>query len=207
MYTLQHKFGQYSTRYLTPRAPASCECWRSRLAITLSIRPSRFISKQSKLLRFCPLKSVLLQQYFQHNMLEHVLQFLHKYFREYDVAEPKDLFDAFKAAITDTPTKNSIHDIMNSWTTQTGYPIVYVTVQDNTMYLRQERFLMKGPSSSDKSIWHVPITWTPLNDLNFTDTTPRYWLKDAQSSIKVPGANETFLILNIQQAGKRTTDF
>ncbi|XP_076675141.1 uncharacterized protein LOC143372620 isoform X2 [Andrena cerasifolii] len=127
---------------------------------------------------------------------------------QYGVATPEDLFNAFKEAITDTETRNAIHDIMNTWTTQPGYPVVHVAVKNNRLHLRQERFLINQKKGvSIESTWHVPITWAPVGTTDFTNTRPRYWLKDANSSIEFPDSDKDLIIFNVQQSGFYRTNY
>ncbi|KZC13131.1 Aminopeptidase N, partial [Dufourea novaeangliae] len=108
---------------------------------------------------------------------------LHRYLRNrrYSTATPEDLFDAFKQEISDTGLKNLIYDIMNSWTTQPGYPVVHVSIQGNSVKLQQKRFLIdKEKANSDTSLWYVPITWTSLYEPDFNNTAPKYWLNTAE---------------------------
>ncbi|CAK9796737.1 Aminopeptidase N [Anthophora quadrimaculata] len=124
--------------------------------------------------------------------------------RQYNVAVPEDLFDAFKNAITDEKLKNSIHDIMNSWTTQPGYPIVHATFQGNRLELRQERFLLNRENVSTERTWLIPITWTCFDTSNFNETEPKYWLENVTGSIEL--SCEHYL-LNLQQSGFYRTNY
>nr|XP_034185421.1 putative aminopeptidase-2 [Osmia lignaria] len=132
---------------------------------------------------------------------------LHNYLekRKYDVATPTDLADAFKDQITDPVVKNEIHSIMNSWTNQSGYPVIHVTVQPDYVILRQERFILKpGKDKVSAAKWYTPISWTSLNTLNFNDTKPRYWLQNTTDSL--PNKND-LILLNLQQSGFYRTNY
>lgn len=121
-------------------------------------------------------------------------------FREYDVATPEDLFDAISEKIEDEKIKNLIPDIMNSWTTQSGYPVVHANQNGNYLLLRQERFFLDRDEESSESLWHIPITWVNLNRPNFSDTKTKHWFKRVQETIILP-SNHLYL-LNVRQAGK-----
>ncbi|XP_017792513.1 PREDICTED: uncharacterized protein LOC108574433 [Habropoda laboriosa] len=124
--------------------------------------------------------------------------------RKYDAAVPEDLFDAFKEVITDEKLKNSIHDIMNSWTTQPGYPVVNATLRQDRLELRQKRFLLNQEDPPSTSTWHIPITWTCLNTSNFNNTEPKFWFKNALDSVPIPCDH---YLLNIQQSGFYRTNY
>ncbi|XP_054001864.1 putative aminopeptidase-2 [Hylaeus anthracinus] len=127
---------------------------------------------------------------------------------KYDVAKPEDLFDAFKEKLSDVTIRNSFNDIMQSWTTQPGYPVVHFSIQNKRLSLKQERFLIepKNSNSTDPT-WYVPITWTSLNKPNFGDVAPKYWLSKAQDSIVFPDGNSDIFIFNLQQTGFYRTNY
>ncbi|KAG7211600.1 hypothetical protein KM043_010856 [Ampulex compressa] len=122
--------------------------------------------------------------------------------RSYDVATPEDLFDALKDQIVDEETKNSIHSIMNTWTTQAGYPVVKVSIRNKTAHFAQKRFVIKNEkSASFDEIWHVPITWTSTSSANFLDTKPKYWLRTANGQVALQENATELLIFNVQESG------
>ncbi|XP_076648371.1 putative aminopeptidase-2 isoform X2 [Halictus rubicundus] len=125
--------------------------------------------------------------------------------REYDVATPKDLFDAFKQEITDNKLKNSIHDIMNSWTTQTGYPVVHVSMNRNQLTLTQKRFLTDGEDLT--SVWHVPITWAIAGKSNFENVTTNHWLTGLSETIAFPHNASDLFVFNVRQMGFYRTNY
>ena len=47
---------------------------------------------------------------------------------------------------------------MPKWTSQTGYPVISFTVDDNNIiHAAQQRFLSAGADPADDTIWPVPI--------------------------------------------------
>lgn len=68
-----------------------------------------------------------------------------------------DLWEALEEA-----SEKPVRSFMHAWTTQSGYPIVYVEAKESSLKLSQERFYL-NPSSkhSDKNVWPVPL----LSDL------------------------------------------
>lgn len=126
--------------------------------------------------------------------------FYDNYYRQYDVATPEDLFEAFKEKVTNQTIKNLFLTIMNNWTTQPGYPVLYVTLQNNRMELRQDRFFLNPNDRSPQTTWYIPISWTNLNNPNFTDTKPKLWFNVTQDSVELPSKN--LYLLNVQQSGE-----
>ncbi|XP_015604734.1 uncharacterized protein LOC107272255 [Cephus cinctus] len=130
---------------------------------------------------------------------------LHNYLeaREYDVATPEDLFDAFQAQVNAAGIKlnTTVQEIMNTWTTQAGFPVVSVVIANGTATLSQERFLLRNYVNSPINVtWWVPITWATKSNPDFSTTTPKYWLKEATGSV-VLRASDEWVIFNVQEAG------
>eukprot|EP00817_Percolomonadidae_sp_ATCC50343_P002352 CAMPEP_0117423504 /NCGR_PEP_ID=MMETSP0758-20121206/4115_1 /TAXON_ID=63605 /ORGANISM="Percolomonas cosmopolitus, Strain AE-1 (ATCC 50343)" /LENGTH=878 /DNA_ID=CAMNT_0005206733 /DNA_START=5 /DNA_END=2641 /DNA_ORIENTATION=+ len=94
-----------------------------------------------------------------------------------------DLFNVFAEVTKD----DMIPKLMQSWTTQEGYPVLSVTRENKHRYiLTQERFFSTGPSSEDSSTWIIPVSYiTNLND------KPTYLtMKDKELIINVDGKVE-----------------
>ncbi|KAH0552187.1 hypothetical protein KQX54_006650, partial [Cotesia glomerata] len=122
--------------------------------------------------------------------------------KKYQSATPNDLWKSFQQQL-DSSNKSlpaSVETIMTSWTSQSGYPIVTVTIQNNTAQLRQERFSIRNESADDNSTWWIPLTWTTKSEHNFEITSPRYWLSEKKSEIKL-NASDEWIIFNIKQSG------
>ncbi|XP_043263410.1 putative aminopeptidase-2 [Colletes gigas] len=135
---------------------------------------------------------------------------LHNYLTklQYDVATPNDLFDAFKEQITDNDTRDSFDNIMNTWTTQPGYPVVRFTIKSNSLHLKQERFLIERSkdASSEKPLWYVPITWTSPNKPS-TNASWLYWFYKAEDNVPLSGCDTDLCIFNDKQAGFYRTNY
>ncbi|CAD1472151.1 unnamed protein product, partial [Heterotrigona itama] len=119
--------------------------------------------------------------------------------QKYGAATPEDLFDAISKTVEDEELKNLIPDIMNSWTTQSGYPVVRAIQNGGYLLLKQERFFLNPEESSNKNFWHIPITWTNLNKPDFSDTKTKHWFKNDEENFKLP--TNDLLLLNVRQAG------
>uniref|UniRef100_A0A224XI48 Aminopeptidase n=1 Tax=Panstrongylus lignarius TaxID=156445 RepID=A0A224XI48_9HEMI len=104
----------------------------------------------------------------------------------------------------------TVKEIMDSWTLQTGYPIL--TVERNyklgTVQISQKRYLKIPPESKDasgeesKSCWWVPLTYTSQYEHDFNNTATKEWLKCGQLlQLKDVAKADEWLILNINIAG------
>lgn len=67
-----------------------------------------------------------------------------------------DLWQALEK-VSDKP----VREFMHSWTSQVGYPIVQVTVEDGQISIKQERFLLNKASAKHSVNWPIPLLAKP----------------------------------------------
>ncbi|XP_023324912.1 aminopeptidase N [Eurytemora carolleeae] len=103
------------------------------------------------------------------------------------------------------PSEVTIKEIMDTWTLQTGFPVL--TVQrdytDSTAIIKQERFLLSA-ESSDPATWWIPVTFTspgPAGDFN--NTYNNIWMAKGERSKSISGlpAADEPVIFNVQETG------
>ncbi|MBC7764674.1 M1 family metallopeptidase [Microbacteriaceae bacterium] len=112
---------------------------------------------------------------------------LEAYFREfaYSNTTGDDLWKAIAKA-----SNKDVASLMNTWISQSGYPIIHATLQDTTVTLSQERFF-SGPHAKDTQLWPIPL-WAN------TDTAPE--LMDTRT-ISFDYADSAALHLNSDDSG------
>ncbi|MGH7239591.1 MAG: ERAP1-like C-terminal domain-containing protein, partial [Candidatus Saccharimonadales bacterium] len=75
-----------------------------------------------------------------------------------------------------------IKDFMHSWTSQTGFPLVAVKVEENTAELKQQRFLLNPKAELKASeTWPVPLLTTASDRGLFANSSKKFKLKDADN--------------------------
>lgn len=126
----------------------------------------------------------------------------------YQNAEQDDLW----ASLTEVAHKNNVlpanltvKTIMDTWTLQTGYPVISVNRNYETQKaeVSQRRFLrdlilMKTVND----FWWVPLTYTTSSELQFNDTTPKHFLPNNADALTIDAPKpEDFLLFNIKIAG------
>ncbi|XKL66949.1 hypothetical protein PGB90_010369 [Kerria lacca] len=130
--------------------------------------------------------------------------------KAYQSATQDDLWNALteEAHRTGVLEQNTtVKQIMDTWTLQTGFPLITVTRNYDTNYVTvsQSRFFINNENGTehDKNLWWVPLTYTNSFQLNFKETKPLHWLKaERQIQIENIGTSEDdWLIFNIQQTG------
>lgn len=98
----------------------------------------------------------------------------------YQNTEGDDLWNA----IADASGKD-ITGLMNTWISQSGYPIVHATLTDSTLTLRQEQFFIGEHQPSEK-LWPIPLA----------STSPAVPTLLEEREISVPLDNASLLLLN-----------
>ncbi|XP_012288914.1 putative aminopeptidase-2 isoform X2 [Orussus abietinus] len=122
--------------------------------------------------------------------------------KKYDVAKPEDLYKAFQDQVNAAkyPLPTTVNKFLDSWTTQSGFPVLNVTISDGVASLSQERFLLRGKASS-KNTWWVPVTWASKNNPSFNNTTPQFWLNTLTGSVNISAGGDEWVIFNVQESG------
>ncbi|KAL1116749.1 hypothetical protein AAG570_005221 [Ranatra chinensis] len=103
----------------------------------------------------------------------------------------------------------TIKEIMDTWTLQTGYPLVTVIrdYENGTARVTQGRYLQIQPDKKEaqnESCWWVPLSYTSQAEPRFNITRPNTWLNCADNrSITIQGlpSRDHWVIFNINGAG------
>lgn len=78
---------------------------------------------------------------------------LKQYFTDhtYTNTDQHDLWNALATA-----SGKSVDELMSTWISQPGYPVVHATLESGTLTLRQEQFFV-GPHGSSDRVWPIPL--------------------------------------------------
>lgn len=143
-----------------------------------------------------------------------VSNYLKKY--QYNNAEQDNLWEALTEIAHKHETLESnltVKRIMDSWTLQTGYPIITITrnYENNSAEVRQHRFF-SDPSQTkavnlNNPCWWVPLSYTTEQELDFNTTEPKTWLECDENNVAIdkeiidlPEKDE-WVLFNVQLAG------
>uniref|UniRef100_A0A2A4J2H3 Aminopeptidase n=1 Tax=Heliothis virescens TaxID=7102 RepID=A0A2A4J2H3_HELVI len=126
----------------------------------------------------------------------------------YGNAEQRDLWSALTSAARKTGDFDAdVAVVMDSWTLQTGFPVLIVTrnYENGTLHFTQERFvLINDTFGTQKSpIWWIPVSYTTASEKDFETTQPKLWLK-GEKSLTVTNITmkpDDWFIANVQQTG------
>ncbi|XP_029353448.1 aminopeptidase N-like [Echeneis naucrates] len=112
-----------------------------------------------------------------------------------------DLWEHLQQAVDNTPDvhlPHSVHDIMNRWTLQMGFPVV--SIDTRTGSITQKHFLLDPDSAVDRPsqfnyVWFVPIKWIKTGE-----EQQQHWLlqkTDTNSRMRVSGADWVLANTNV----------
>ncbi|XP_070073721.1 aminopeptidase N-like [Drosophila takahashii] len=111
----------------------------------------------------------------------------------YKNAEQDNLWECLTQAAHQNEELSQNYDIktiMDSWTLQTGYPVVNV-IRDyasKTAKLTQERYLRDTDLSraDNGGCWWVPLSYTTKEEKDFSNTAPKAWVECTKTGESLP---------------------
>ncbi|KAL6254853.1 hypothetical protein P5V15_014192 [Pogonomyrmex californicus] len=96
----------------------------------------------------------------------------------------------------------SVKSIMDSWTIQSGYPVVSVNINDDgVVNLSQERFLLRNLDKTSTDVtWYVPLTFATQSNPDFSNAVPKYWINTKETTAEFKINPEEWAIFNLQSS-------
>ncbi|XP_041970212.1 aminopeptidase N [Aricia agestis] len=128
--------------------------------------------------------------------------------KKFGDAEQRDLWSALTNAAREKGSFDAdVAVVMDSWTLQTGFPVLTITrnYENKEISFKQERFVLINETAENQtsSVWWIPVSYTTAAEKDFESTHPRLWLRGERSIVVsniTAGVNDWF-IANIQQTG------
>ncbi|XP_014370444.2 aminopeptidase N [Papilio machaon] len=128
--------------------------------------------------------------------------------RKFCDAEQSDLWGALTNAARERKAFDAdVGVVMDSWTLQTGFPVLTITRDYKTgvIHFKQERFALVNITSEDQKspVWWIPVSYTTAAEKDFESTRPKLWLRGERSiAVKnITVSDDDWFIANIQQTG------
>ncbi|KAK5622078.1 hypothetical protein CRENBAI_010904 [Crenichthys baileyi] len=116
----------------------------------------------------------------------------------------EDLWNSL--TLVSTPLQN-ISEMMSSWTSQKGFPLVTVSRKGDQVTLSQEPFLLTSDNTTQKSrLWNIPITYVNDSCSLALECRQMYTLKYKTENLKVPESVK-WLKLNYKNTGFYVVDY
>ncbi|GIZ03224.1 thyrotropin-releasing hormone-degrading ectoenzyme [Caerostris extrusa] len=119
--------------------------------------------------------------------------------------------EGFRKGLKWNRNKLGIKQVMTSWTSQAGYPLVKIerNYENRTAEVTQKHFITNLSDDEDEEettkrqnekIWSVPVTYTDGSELIGLLKTD-FWLASKSDTIKNLTDENTWIIANVQQVG------
>ncbi|KAM6931008.1 leucyl-cystinyl aminopeptidase [Xenentodon cancila] len=100
--------------------------------------------------------------------------------------ETNDLWNSFTQVEISTQRQN-VSEMMSSWTTQKGFPLVTVSRKGDLVTLTQEHFLLTSDNGTHtSSLWNIPVTYVNNSCSLAHECRQVFTLKTKSDSFKVP---------------------
>ncbi len=94
---------------------------------------------------------------------------------KYKNAKGQDLWNAIGKA-----SKMPVSSMVNSWLKQPGFPLVEIQQDDDTLLIKQNRYLLEYDKKSSKGLWEIPLS------IGFSDKTISKLFSKKSMTIKIP---------------------
>ncbi|GFY39305.1 aminopeptidase Ey [Trichonephila inaurata madagascariensis] len=114
----------------------------------------------------------------------------------------------FKKGLKWNRNKQGIKQIMTTWTSQSGYPVVKFerNYENRTAEITQKPFSLELDDEEesikvlDERLWSVPVMYTDGSELDWSTKTD-FWLTSKSDVVKNLPNESTWIIANVQQVG------
>lgn len=128
------------------------------------------------------------------------------YESSFKASTPTDLHANLQRAMNEDGLEAlDIAKIMESWETQSGYPLITVSRNNGNLTFTQQRFVYDVPENlTVNGLWHVPINYITSSDSVITTTKADMWMsqqKMSMSLVNLPKywSTEDWIVVNLQQ--------
>lgn len=100
-------------------------------------------------------------------------------------------------------TQSDVKTIMDTWTTQAGYPVVLINIDDKgKLHITQQRFLLRNLNKTPTNVtWWVPLTWATQSKPIFNNALVKYWLSTEKDTTDLDIDPKEWVIFNVQSSG------
>ncbi|XP_071378575.1 endoplasmic reticulum aminopeptidase 1-like [Centroberyx affinis] len=113
----------------------------------------------------------------------------------YDSAKPDDLWRAMTETAQRSNMTIGVKSLMDTWITQTGYPVVTVTVQETHIHLQQNLFTI-SPQNDTGTVWQIPFTFYTSS----SSAVISHLMKSKEEVIELP-EDATWIKANVNSTG------
>lgn len=138
--------------------------------------------------------SLPIEQQFRKGIIQYLKQF------NGSNADTNDLWNSL-TEVEVSPQHLNVSEMMNSWTSQKGFPLVTVSRQGDQVTLTQEHFLLTADNGThSSSLWNIPVTYVNDSCSLAPECRQVFTLKNKSGTFKMPGSVK-WLKLNYRNTG------
>lgn len=117
-----------------------------------------------------------------------------------------DLWNSLTQVEVSTQLQN-VSEMMSSWTSQKGFPLVTVSHKGDQVILTQEHFLLSSDNTTrSSSLWNIPVSYINNSCTLAPECKQIFNLKTKSGTLKLPG-NVTWLKMNYKNTGFYIVDY
>ncbi|KAF5299273.1 hypothetical protein FQA39_LY02446 [Lamprigera yunnana] len=126
--------------------------------------------------------------------------------KQFNSVSPADLYLNMQKSVDKSQNKVnlgglSVADIMTTWDSLSGFPVVTIERDYNSkglIYVTQERFTISKPKENGH--WKIPINFATKSNPSFETTTPDHWITNPTQELNIFELNQNdWLIANKRQ--------
>nr|ARK20032.1 thyrotropin-releasing hormone-degrading ectoenzyme [Ampulex compressa] len=120
---------------------------------------------------------------------------------QYKNVDVLEFLNVIAEEVNDLPADMSLVDAMNTWISQSGYPLVIVTrdYEKGSIMIHQERFMYDTLSEEILS-WPIPLTYA-TEDANWTSPMKTWLQSEGEVTLDQIISNASWIIFNINRTG------
>lgn len=98
------------------------------------------------------------------------------------------------------PHNMNVKEIMDTWTHQAGYPVLFVNRIGNDLKITQKKFAFPELDPNDKTRWYIPITFASETNPESSEI-PLHWMTDKEDTILIQNVveDEKWLYVNVNR--------
>lgn len=132
---------------------------------------------------------------------------LHNYLKKfsYKSTNQDDLWGLFTRRAHNQsiiPENITIEALMNSWTTQSGYPVITVSKNYTAGVLNiNQTKMMEDLNSTSTNLWYVPVTYITKNNKSVQSIWLENTTKEVNLEFDLEWENDTWILANIEETG------
>ncbi|XP_072760399.1 thyrotropin-releasing hormone-degrading ectoenzyme isoform X2 [Anoplolepis gracilipes] len=121
----------------------------------------------------------------------------------YSTANVDDFWEAVAEETVNLPAEIILSQMMNSWISNHGYPIISVTRDYNkgTAVVRQQRFTYDQSSSDTQTTWYVPLDYINKTRNDWSSPTKTWLYSEAETVVDDVGAQDSWVVFNVNKTG------